>query len=414
MAYSKTHSLKFAGIALLALTASLCASAQVLRGTVANGTDKKPAGGDDVILLKIDRGMTEVGRTKSNAQGEFSLPLKDKQNMHAVRVVHDKVSYYQPVVPGSSSVAITVYNSSQTVSGVRVQSQSLILQAQGNTLQVNELFDIHNESQPPVTQPSFSFYLPDGATVEAGQAMREGGMPLKSAPVPQEEKGRYTFPYPVNPGLTHFEVVYKLPYNGTFKFDPKFASPVDNFYVVTPNSIAFSPDSSSQFQVAPANVIDTGAKNVDVHVSPKVSETTKLTFNISGTGVLQQDQSGQQQAAAGGSQQPSQQNELPGGGMGVPNEQPNPLSQGQYAFLGILTVFLAGGAALVFLASNGRATAVAAAPPQSQGAPLLEALKEEIFQLESDRIQGKLSQQDYESARIALDKTLQRAMKKNK
>jgi hypothetical protein len=97
--------------------------------------------------------------------------------------------------------------------------------------------------------------------------------------------------------------------------------------------------------------------------------------------------------------------------MGIPNERPNPLSQGQYAFLGVLALFLAGGAALVFVTSRPGAPAPAAAS-QSQPAPLLEALKEEMFQLETDRIQGKLNQQEYDGAKSVLDKTLQRAMKK--
>jgi len=47
-----------------------------------------------------------------------------------------------------------------------------------------------------------------------------------------------------------------------------------------------------------------------------------------------------------------------------------------------------------------------------RSAALLEALKEEMFQLESDRVKNKISQPDYEKAKAALDNTLQRAMKR--
>ena len=43
---------------------------------------------------------------------------------------------------------------------------------------------------------------------------------------------------------------------------------------------------------------------------------------------------------------------------------------------------------------------------------LLEALKEELFQLEVEHKQGRISQQEYESAKSALDQTLQRALKR--
>jgi hypothetical protein len=43
---------------------------------------------------------------------------------------------------------------------------------------------------------------------------------------------------------------------------------------------------------------------------------------------------------------------------------------------------------------------------------LLDALKEEIFELEVEHKQGRISQQEYESAKSALDQTLLRALKR--
>ena len=62
-------------------------------------------------------------------------------------------------------------------------------------------------------------------------------------------------------------------------------------------------------------------------------------------------------------------------------------------------------------------------PPRASPAPspsgaagrssiLLEALKEELFQLEVDRKQGNISPQEYEKHRAALDQTLERALKR--
>ena len=41
---------------------------------------------------------------------------------------------------------------------------------------------------------------------------------------------------------------------------------------------------------------------------------------------------------------------------------------------------------------------------------MLDALKEELFQLETDRIEGKISQQDYEKSRAGLDTLIRRQM----
>ena len=52
------------------------------------------------------------------------------------------------------------------------------------------------------------------------------------------------------------------------------------------------------------------------------------------------------------------------------------------------------------------------APSAQRSSSILEALKEELFQLEVDRKQGNISQQEYEKAKSALDHTLERALKR--
>ncbi|MGA7295290.1 MAG: hypothetical protein WBW85_22360, partial [Terriglobales bacterium] len=52
------------------------------------------------------------------------------------------------------------------------------------------------------------------------------------------------------------------------------------------------------------------------------------------------------------------------------------------------------------------------ATPMAKSSMLLEALKEEIFQLEVERKQGKITPADYEKAKAALEQTLDRALKR--
>jgi hypothetical protein len=54
------------------------------------------------------------------------------------------------------------------------------------------------------------------------------------------------------------------------------------------------------------------------------------------------------------------------------------------------------------------------APPRDRSALLLEALKEELFQLETERHEGKVSAAEYEKAKAALDQTIQRAVTRRK
>jgi hypothetical protein len=64
------------------------------------------------------------------------------------------------------------------------------------------------------------------------------------------------------------------------------------------------------------------------------------------------------------------------------------------------------------VASTPVAAVSVAAATVSRPSMLLEALKEEIFQLEMEHKQGKISQQEYEKAKAALDGTLERALKR--
>ena len=68
---------------------------------------------------------------------------------------------------------------------------------------------------------------------------------------------------------------------------------------------------------------------------------------------------------------------------------------------------------------SGTATASAAAEtaslpvsPRTQSTQLLAALKEEIFALETDKLQGKITEADYAQTKAALELILGRALKK--
>jgi hypothetical protein len=54
------------------------------------------------------------------------------------------------------------------------------------------------------------------------------------------------------------------------------------------------------------------------------------------------------------------------------------------------------------------------APVRDKNAMLLEAMKEELFQLEIDLQQGKISPEEYAKAKAALDETIRRALARGK
>jgi hypothetical protein len=401
------------GLVLISVC-SLAASAETVRGVVENGTTKKPSAGDEIILKKIAPGvgMQDVGKTKTNAKGEFSFNVPASQQPYVLWVQHQQVTYPKVAMAGGGPVAVQVFDASAGVNDITLQEHMIVLQTSpaGDSLKVDTLFTLNNQSSPPMTkngQHTFDLYLPDNVKVEESTAQTAGSMALKTPVVPTGEKNKYFFGYPLRPGKTQFHVTYSVPYSGKLDFDPRLTLPTDNMLVVTPASISFTPEDKSLYTQKTDPQIP---KSVSLFAASNVNSKSKVAFEIQGTGELPREQAG---GAEGGGQ--AQASNRPGGGLGVPNEQPDPLRNGQWLFLGVLTVFLTAGAVYVYTAKPQPAM-VAAKPAKAgknrSGSALLEAMKEELFQLESDRLEGKISQQEYESSKAALDKTLQRAVKR--
>ena len=140
----------------------------------------------------------------------------------------------------------------------------------------------------------------------------------------------------------------------------------------------------------------------------------------------------------------------PGGGLGPPSDAPDPLQNVRWWILGGFVLVLAGGGYYVIQRNKNAPTMAATAgggsmpvPPitssytapvtrvadtprlttaATQAAPtvsssssagvLMQAMKEELFQLEIDRHQGAISPEEYKSTKAALDQTLARAIQR--
>jgi hypothetical protein len=420
---------KFIGtsrIALLIALLALPASAQNLGGTVKNATTGKPAAGDDVILLNLAQGMEEAARTKTDANGKFSFNAPPDGNPHLVRVVHQGVTYHKMAPPGTTSVDADVYDVAKKIEGLTVTADVMRFETDGNDLKVVRLFAVDNNSNPPKTQMNdhnFEFYLPEGALIDQAMARTANGQPINATAVPQADKNRYAFVFPLRPGETQFQIAYHLPYSGEAKLNPKSLYPVDHFVAMLPKSMKFSGPASFQ------SMQDPNQSDAQVEVVSNAQPSQNLMFTILGTGVLPAQ--GGSGGSSGGGQ--STADNRPGGGLGPPIDAPDPLEKYRWYILGGFAAVLAVGA--VYIAKRSPAQTVPArrrsieddetveipkapvrgssqAAPASSSGLLLEALKEELFQLEVERQQGKISPQEYEKHKAALDQTLQRAVKR--
>ena len=443
---SREFSLRAALLAAITLLTSFTA-AQTLTGTVKNATTGKPAAGDEIILLKLGQGMEEAGRTKTDAKGQFSFKIDDTPAPHLVRAIHQNVTYHRMAPPGTTSVALEVYDVAKKVEGITVVADIMRVQAGQGQVLVTREFGVQNTSTPPRTQMSernLEFYVPDGAHIidDSATATTEGGNPLKSAPVPEGEKNRYSFIFPLRPGLTRFEVSYQLPYSGSANLDPKSIYPLEHFVVMLPKGMQFTAAAST----AGFKLINYPSEpGASVQVASNTAPGLNLAFKVSGEGMLETGQeSGSGQGSSEGEQSSApgpgsaQSNNRPGGGLGPPIDAPDPLQKYRWWILGgFAAVLMIGG---VYVASRQQSAARSLARKKgsrpvsmpeeddyesaeaipithSQTAPrptsmLMEGIKEELFQLEIERKQGVISQAEYDKAKAALDQTLDRALKR--
>jgi len=404
----------FAALSSVALAASIT-------GIVTNKTTNKPSVGDDVVLIRLQEGMQEAARTTTDSHGHFTLVVPDPQGLHLVRVTHDKATYFRPAPPGTQSVEVDVYDAAAKVAGVTGEADVMRIQTDesGKELNVVENFFIKNDSNPPRTQfsaRSFDFYLPAGAVIEGSAALAPGSMPVKAAPVPiAGEPNHYAFIFPLRPGETRFQISYKLPYSGSLKFSPKVGMPTDTVAIMMPKSMTFSSGASSPYSAV------TEETTAQTYVARSVAPSEPIDFTVGGNGQLPRDTAA---AASNDSSNSSQSGEStaaadtrPGGGLGNPidpNGKDDPWAKYKWWILGALGLAMAVGAG-VMLKNGPQAPAESTASgnvPVGQNA-MLAAMKEELFALETEKLQGRLSETEYAEQKSALEIVLRRALSRS-
>jgi hypothetical protein len=428
------HVLAVALCACIFLPAAL--AAQKITGTVTNQTTGKASAGDDVVLIKLAQGMQEADRTKTDAHGRFTLPVDD-QGMHLVRVTHDKVPYFHPVPPGTTTADVDVYDSAEKVAGITGEADVMRLQTNGGSLEVTELFAIQNDSTPKRTQfgaRAFELYLPPEAKISGGAALGPGGMPIQAQPVPLDTPGHYSFVFPIRPGETRFQVAYKLPYDGKFAFTPKLSLPMQNLAVMIPKSMQFKGAAGTAYVPVNDDV------NAQVYLIKEASTSQPLAFSISGTGQMPPDNAGGAQDAGGANPNaapgasPSAEasaaaaaDTRPGGGLGNPIDTPDPLNKYRWWILSAIGVLFVAGIgfamrkpsaptptadAISYAIPSYTSAATPSQPSQPTQTALLQTLKDELFTLETDRLEGRITEQQYADVKTALETVLRHALQR--
>src|ERR1041385_620826 len=245
--------------ALVLLVCGSCAlsafAADTIRGRVRNQTSGRAAAGDEVILLRLQNGMEEEARTRTDAEGGFSLPLPSADAPRILRVLHQGVNYDQSLsgtsLSGTAPLEISVFDVVVRIRDLQGTIGIAQVESDGEVLKVTEMYSIANDSVPPVTQSgphNFEISIAPKATLDSLVVKKGGGVWVNAVPAPiKGQPGRYAVDFPIRPGDTLFKYVYHLPYSGPSTMQLKLPYPIRNFAVMHPPSMSFKPSSAQAF-----------------------------------------------------------------------------------------------------------------------------------------------------------------------
>lgn len=380
--------------------------AQTITGTVHDQTTGKPATGDQVVLLRLGRGMEKEALTKTSNQGTFTLNPASSGGQYLIQVTHQGVNYDQPVA-GPGSVEINVYDAVNRIPNLRGSvGFAQVESGDGKSLRVAEIYEIINDSDPPVTQlraDNFEITVPPDAVIDSLQLSRGSGMWLKVAPDPVKgQKGKYTINFPIRPGSSQLYFTYHFPYRGRATVRLRVPYPIKKFGIMHPSSMSFKSVLPNAFRSSAVSPTMQG----EALATPAVGDVPP--FEISGVGTAPQHgtQAANPPSAPAVASPPSNVRAVPANSAAAVTGQST--KELWLMIAGIAAILIVGAYALQ---RSKRTPAMASANAKPGGqTPLLDALKEQLFQLESDRLHGSISAEEYAATKRALNESIHRAL----
>ncbi len=221
-----------------------------ISGRLINGTTGRPAAGQPVHLLNPGNGaVRDLAITQTDAQGRFVFKRADvkKGSFYLLQAVRDGVNYNEPVdfgPDGNASANFSVYDSTAQQPPIHISPARFVVRAQGQRIQVEELFAVRNDTSPPRAyvnpRGTFLFSLAKEAGQPSVAVAGEMNIPLPQQVRAGEAPGQFSIQYPLKPGLTVVMVAYEGDYSsGSFEMADSVPYPIDHItMVVEPATLA--------------------------------------------------------------------------------------------------------------------------------------------------------------------------------
>lgn len=264
---------------ILVFGAANLAAGESLSGLVKNGTTGRPLPGGEVVLMKLEQGMTPVDKVKTDSRGRFRFRnvAPGKQPM-LLEVSYRGVPYYQTASPGEKNVSIVVYDTTTSRESIVVSSHAVMLRPNGSNLEVEEQYIVENQSRPPlalyVPNGTFAFPVPENAQLGEVFAWTVHTTIPTRQDTTDVAKDRKAINWPFRPGKSVVRILYAVPYassQATLRSQSPY--PATHVFLAVPHGVQVSSDGFSPVG---------SEQGFDVYARQSVPAEAPLAISISG------------------------------------------------------------------------------------------------------------------------------------
>ena len=249
-----------------------------------------------MTLYKVGgNGPESIQSVKSGPDGKF-LITADAQGPRLVQAAFDGAVYNHMIPPGfpATGVTINVYQSSNKPGEAHVEQHMILLEPDGQNVNVSESFVFKNDGKVTFNDPdngTLRFWLPAAGQGKAEvNVLSPGSVPVRRAPQKTSQANVMMLDFPILPGESRVDVSYTMPFTSPGDFDVK------TFY-----------KGNSTKLVAPVGVTmkATGLQNLGQEPRTKATiygiDAPAVTVQVDGTGALSRGDD-QSSDSGGGSQ----------------------------------------------------------------------------------------------------------------
>jgi hypothetical protein len=211
-------------VSALALASGAAAAGAHIEGRVIDGTTNQPVANASILLLtpKPQVGMQLITKVTADANGRFVVSQSDLDPgmFYLLQVNAGDVPYHFPVrldPEGNATVEATVYDSTRSEEALRVSLVRMMVQANGDKAQIQQEYQVENDSRPARTyndeSGTFRFRLPPEVTKPSIAVAGLMNMQIPQTPTPGKSAGEFVLHYPFKPGTTQVTVRYDADYS---------------------------------------------------------------------------------------------------------------------------------------------------------------------------------------------------------